>query len=89
MASPNPVKKFVQTPGNLGALILQQFGADMSKTQDFNKEEHQTSPSVSKKLQEEHEIRRQASVYRTDKVIKGRLVSSKSSNFFFFFFIQK
>lgn len=48
MASPNPVKKFVQTPGNPGALILQQFGADMSKTRDFNKEEHWTNPTVSK-----------------------------------------
>lgn len=76
MASPNPVEKFVQISGNLGALILQQFGADMSKAHDFNKEEHRTNPSVSKELQEEHEIRRQASVYRTDKVIKGRVLSS-------------
>lgn len=58
MAPTNPVKKFVQTHGNLGAIILQQFVADMSKTRDFNKEEHRTKRSVSKKLQEEHEIRR-------------------------------
>lgn len=88
MASPNPVKKFVETPGNLGALILQQFGADTSKTHDFNKEEHWRSRSVSKKLQEEHEIRRQASVYRTDKVIKGRVLSSKSSNKTYFSFFH-
>lgn len=69
-----------RAPGNLGALILQQFGADTSKTHDFNKEECWTSRSVSKKLQEEHEIRRQASVYRTDKVINTRVLSSKSSN---------
>lgn len=58
MASANPVKKFVQAHCNLGAIILQQVVPDMSKTHDFNKEEHWTNQSVSKKLQEEHEIRR-------------------------------
>lgn len=58
MAPSNPVMKFVQTHSNLGAIILQQFVADMSKTRDFNKEEHRTNQSVYKKLQEEHEIRR-------------------------------
>jgi len=58
MAPTNPVKKFVETLGNLGAIILQRFMADMSKTHDFNKAEHRTNQSVSKKLQEEHQIRR-------------------------------
>lgn len=35
MAPSNPVMKFVQTHSNLGAIILQQFVADMSKTRDF------------------------------------------------------
>lgn len=77
-----------RAPGNLGALILQQFGADTSKTHDFNKEECWTSRSVSKKLQEEHEIRRQESVYRTDKMINTRVLSSKSSNKTYFSFFS-